>query len=121
MISDHAGLTRFERFLTAFTRVRPGEGRAAFLFFLHGFLLLLSYQTVKALREAFMLTKFSAEVRSYAVAVTALTLMIVVPLYGYIRRRIDGERLLQAVTAFFAVTMLLFIALSWSGVTPAFA
>jgi len=30
--------------LTLFTRVRPGEGRSAFLFFLHGFLLLFSYQ-----------------------------------------------------------------------------
>jgi len=29
-------------------------------FFLHGFLLLFSYQVVKALREAFMLTKYSA-------------------------------------------------------------
>ena len=48
------------------TPVAPGEGRTAFLFFLHGFLLLFSYQVVKALREAFMLTKFSAEVRAYA-------------------------------------------------------
>ena len=60
MISDHPGLNRFERLLSLVTRVRPGEGRAAFLFFLHGFLLLSSYQVVKALREAFMLTKFSA-------------------------------------------------------------
>ncbi|MDH4167338.1 MAG: hypothetical protein OEV90_13145, partial [Gammaproteobacteria bacterium] len=78
MISDHAELSRFERFLSLVTRVRPGEGRAAFLFFLHGFLLLSSYQVVKALREAFMLTKFSAETRSYAVALMALVLMIVV-------------------------------------------
>ena len=66
MLTDHAGLSRFERLLTLFTRVRPGEGRSAFLFFLHAFLLLFSYQVVKALREAFMLTKFPAEVRAYA-------------------------------------------------------
>jgi len=59
MLTDHAGLSPFERLLTLFTRVRPGEGRSAFLFFLHGFLLLFSYQVVKALREAFMLTKYS--------------------------------------------------------------
>ncbi len=120
MITDHSGLSPFERFLTIFTRVRPGEGRAAFLFFLHGFLLLLSYQMVKALREAFMLTKFSAEVRSYAVAVIALVLMFLVPLYGYVRRHLDGARLLQAVTIFFAVTMLCFVALAWSGASIAF-
>ena len=46
MISDHAELSRFERILSLVTRVRPGEGRAAFLFFLHGFLLLSSRRTV---------------------------------------------------------------------------
>ena len=51
MLTDHEGLSRFERLLGIVTRVRPGEGRSAFLFFLHGFLLLTSYQVVKALRE----------------------------------------------------------------------
>ena len=120
MISDHAGLSRFERFLSLMTRVRPGEGRAAFLFFLHGFLLLSSYQVVKALREALILTRFSAETRSYAVAVTALVLMIIVPLYGSVRRHLDGARLLRAVTVFFVVTMPMFAALAHAGVSIAF-
>ncbi len=120
MISDHAGLSRFERFLSLVTRVRPGEGRAAFLFFLHGFLLLSSYQVVKALREAFMLTRFSAETRAYAVAVTALVLMFIVPLYASVRRHLDGARLLRAVTIFFVVTMPMFAALAYSGVSIAF-
>ena len=88
MLTDHSGLSRFERLLTLFTRVRPGEGRSALLFMLHAFLLLFSYQVVKALREAFMLAKFTAEVRSYAVAITALILMLLVPVYGAVRRRI---------------------------------
>jgi AAA family ATP:ADP antiporter len=120
VISDHAGLSRFERFLSLITRVRPGEGRAAFLFFLHGFLLLSSYQVVKALREALILTRFSAETRSYAVAVTALVLMIIVPLYGSVRRHLDGARLLRAVTVFFVVTMPMFAALAHAGVSIAF-
>jgi AAA family ATP:ADP antiporter len=120
VISDHAGLSRFERFLSLVTRVRPGEGRAAFLFFLHGFLLLSSYQVVKALREAFMLTRFSAETRAYAVAVTALVLMFIVPLYASVRRHLDGARLLRAVTIFFVVTMPMFAALAYSGVSIAF-
>ncbi len=120
MISEHAELSRFERLLSLVTRVRPGEGRAAFLFFLHGFLLLSSYQVVKALREAFMLTKFSAETRSYAVALTALVLMFVVPFYGWVRRHLDGVRLLRAVTIFFVVTMPLFATLAHQGVSIAF-
>ena len=86
MLTDHAGLSPFERLLTLFTRVRPGEGRSVQLYFLHGFLLLFCYMIVKALREAFMLTNFSAEVRAYAVAVIALVLMLVVPAYGAARR-----------------------------------
>jgi ATP:ADP antiporter, AAA family len=121
LITDHSGLSPFERLLSLVTRVRPGEGRTAFLFFMHGFLLLSSYQVVKALREAFMLTKFSAETRSYAVALMALVLMLVVPLYGRIRRHLDGERLLRAVTLFFVVTMPMFALLANAGVSIAFA
>jgi len=120
VLTDHAGLSRFERLLTVFTRVRPGEGRSAFLFFLHAFLLLFSYQVVKALREAFMLAKFSAEVRAYAVAVIALLLMFLVPAYSVVRRRLDGERLLRAVTVFFALNMLVFCAAAWAGAPIAF-
>jgi AAA family ATP:ADP antiporter len=90
------------------------------LFVLHAFLLLFSYQVVKALREAFMLAKFTAEVRSYAVAITALILMLLVPVYGAVRRRIDGARLLQAITVFFAANMLVFAAAAWSGMSIAF-
>jgi ATP:ADP antiporter, AAA family len=112
LTDDHASLTRFERYLTYVTRVRPGEGRAAFLFFLHGFLLLSSYQVIKALREAFILTKFSAETRSYVVALMALVLMLVVPLYGWVRRHLDGAQLLRTVTIFFVLTLPLFAILS---------
>lgn len=117
---DHARLTRFERFLSFFTRVAPGEGRTAFLFFLHGFLLLASYQVVKALREAFMLTKFSAEVRAYAVAAMALVLMLVVPLYGRLRHHLDGAHLLRAVTIFFVASLPLFALLAHYQVPIAF-
>jgi len=120
MLTDHSGLSPFERLLTLFTRVRPGEGRSAFLFFAHAFLLLFSYQVVKALREAFMLVKFSAEVRAYAVAVIALLLMVLVPAYGVVRRRLDGERLLWAVTAFFALNLLAFAAAAAGGASIAF-
>lgn len=120
MLTDHAALSPFERLLTLVTRVRAGEGRSAFLFFAHAFLLLFSYQIAKALREAFMLTKYSAEVRAYAVALIALILMVLVPAYGAVRRRLDGERLLRAVTVFFAANLLVFAAAAGSGMSIAF-
>lgn len=112
MSNGDSGLSRIERLLSLITRVRPGEGRAALLFFLHGFLLLSSFQIVKALREAFILTRFSAETRSYVVALVALALTLVVPLYGWLRRHLDGVRLLRIVTIFFVVTTPLFALLA---------
>ena len=120
MNTYHPSLTRFERLLSLVTRVAPGEGRTAFLFFLHGFLLLASYQVMKALREAFMLAKFSAETRAYAVAVMALVLMIVVPLYGRLRHHLDGAQLLRAVTLFFVVTLPMFALLAHYHISIAF-
>jgi ATP:ADP antiporter, AAA family len=103
---------RLERLLSLVTRVRPGEGRTALLFFLHAYLLLSSYQAIKALREGFLLTKFSAETRSYVVAAMAALLMLIVPLYALVRRHLDGARLLRAVTLFFVITLPLFAVLA---------
>jgi AAA family ATP:ADP antiporter len=120
VLTDNSGLSPFERLLTLFTRVRPGEGRSTFLFFLHGFLLLFSYFIVRVLRDAFILTDYSAEVRSYGYAVVALVRMFVVPAYGAVRRRLDGARLLQAVTLFFALNMLGFSAAAYFGSSTSF-
>ena len=106
--NDHLHLIRFERLLSRITRVAPGEGRTAFLFFLHGFQLLSSCQAMKALREAFMLAKFLAETRAYAVALMAVVLMVAVPLYDQPRHHLEGAQLLRAVTLLFVVTLPLF-------------
>ena len=120
MLTDHSGLSPLERMLTVFTRIRPGEGRSTLLFFLHAFLLLFSYYIVRSLREAFILTDYSAEVLSYGYAVVALVLMFVVPAYGAVRKRLDGERLLKAVTVFFALNMLGFSAAAYFGISTSF-
>ena len=59
-----------------------------------------------------MLTKFSAETRSYVVALMAMLLMLVVPLYALVRRHLDGARLLRVVTMFFVTTLPLFAVLA---------
>ena len=121
MLTDHSRLSPVERAVTLFTRVRPGEGRSLLLFFVHAFLLLFSYYVAKALREAFLLSQFSAEVRAYAVAVIALLLMFIVPAYGFVRRRLDGGDLLRAVILFFAGNMVIFAVLARSGTRIGFA
>jgi AAA family ATP:ADP antiporter len=104
-------LTAFERFLRLFTKVRPGEGRGVALFFLQGFLLLFSYYIIRSLREGFILTEHGAEARSYAVAVGAAVLMLVIPLYSALRRRFDPERLVPAISVFFVANLAVFYVL----------
>ena len=79
--------------------MRPGEGRAAFLFFLHGFLLLLLPGGEGAARGLHPLEVLGRDAR-YAVALMALVLMLVVP-FTALRRHLDGAQLLRAVTLFF--------------------
>jgi len=101
-------LSPFERALLLLTRVRAGEGRCIALFASHAFLIMASYYVLKALRESFLLAGAAAEVRSYAVAANGFVLMLLVPLYSAVRRRIDGRRLVRFVSAFFAANILIF-------------
>lgn len=101
-------LSAFERALLLLTRVRAGEGRCIALFASHAFLIMASYYVLKALRESFLLAGAAAEVRSYAVAANGVVLMLLVPLYSAVRRRIDGRRLVRFVSAFFAANILAF-------------
>ena len=101
-------LDTFERLLRIFTKVRPGEGRSVALFFLQGFLLLFSYYIIRALREGFILTGHSAAERSHAVALAAGVLMLVIPLYGALRRRFNPEILVPAISVFFVANLVVF-------------
>ena len=121
MLTDHSRLTATERAIRLFTRVRPGEGRSVVLFFANAFLLLFSYYAAKALREAFLLSEFPAAMRAYAVGLIAVLLMIVVPVYGLVRRRLDGARLLRAVVLFFAANLIIFAVLARAGGRIGFA
>lgn len=101
-------LSRFERTLTLLTQIRAGEGRGIVLFFLQAFLLLTSYYIIRALREGFILVDFGAAQRAYAVGVSAALLMIVVPVYSRLRRRMGSLRLTRAITWFFVGNLILF-------------
>ncbi|MCW5571558.1 MAG: hypothetical protein KIT37_00845 [Steroidobacteraceae bacterium] len=107
-MSAPAELSAFERALRLLTRVRAGEGRCIALFGGHAFLIMASYYVLKALRESFLLAGAAAEVRSYAVAANGVVLMLLVPLYSAVRRRIDGLRLVRFVSVFFALNILAF-------------
>jgi AAA family ATP:ADP antiporter len=101
------------RWLGFFTEVRRSELRALSLFFWSAFLLLSAYYIIRAIREGFILVDFGAESRSLAVGVSTVCLMVIVPLYSRLRSRFGSNRLVMAIYAFFAATLLVFY-MAWS-------
>ena len=90
-----------------FTDVEAGEAGTALLMFLNLFLLLLGYYVLRTLREPLILAS-GAEVKSYAAAGQALTLMGFVPLYGWFASKVGRARLILGFILFFVVCVELF-------------
>lgn len=97
-----------ERFLSLFTRVRPGEGYAVVLLATNVFLLLGCYYILKTVREPLILAEGSAELKAYAAAVQAALLFFVIPVYGWIASRMDRMRFIAASILFFVATLVVF-------------
>lgn len=105
----------FERLLSLFTSVRAGEGRCIALLCLQAFLLMVSYYLIRPVREALILTEGDPELRSYAVGVQAVTLILIIPVYGMLTRRMKSGRVYQRVNAFFVINLLAFFMLGQAG------
>jgi AAA family ATP:ADP antiporter len=113
--------TRLERCLACFAPVHAGEGSAVVILFLQAFALMLAYYLVRPVREALILTQGGAEFRSYAVAVQALLLVLIIPAYSAWVRRIEARRIYLLVNAFFVSHLLLFCLASLAGWRIGFA
>lgn len=96
-----------DRLLRPFTDVEPGEAGTALLMFLSLFLLLLGYYVLRTIREPLILAS-GAEVKSYASAGQALTLMAFVPLYGWFASKVPRFRLILGFVLFFVACIELF-------------
>jgi len=114
-------LTSLDRFLNRFTRLRPGEGGSVVAFFTYALLMMVSYYILKTIREPLLLASSSAEMKSYAYAVTALILLFLVPLYGIAFRHLGKQQLTRYVSLFFLVNLVVFFGLGRVGVDIGFA
>ena len=112
---------RWERWAGLFARLRPGEGRAVLYFMLYGFLVMFSYYMLKTLREPLLLSKASAETKSYAYAVIALVLLAVVPAYSALYQRLPRRQFSLWVGALLLFVQLVFFLLSQAGLGIGFA
>ena len=97
-----------DRALRVFGDVRPGEGGTVLLMCLNVALLLVGYYVLKTVREPLILLAGGAELKSYAAAAQAVTLIAYVPLYGWIAQRLPRQRFLSAVILFFVACIELF-------------
>lgn len=109
------GLSPTERVLALFTRVEPGEGRGIVLLTMQAFTLMLAYYLVRPVRESLILTEGTAELRSYAVGVQAMLLIVILPVYGQLVRRVASSRVFRYVTAFFALNLVAFFLAGQAG------
>lgn len=114
-MSAELRLNGFERCLTLFTRVQPGEGRVVGILSLQAFTLMVAYYLIRPVREALILTEGTAELRSYAVGVQALLLILLIPLYSLLVRRVASNRVFQFVIAFFALNLVGFFLAGQAG------
>ncbi|HYR41386.1 MAG TPA: hypothetical protein VER98_00040, partial [Terriglobia bacterium] len=94
--------TGLDRVLSAFAPVEAGEGPTALLLMTNLFLLMTAYYIIKPVRDALILGGAGPEIKTYAGAGGALTLLVLVPLYGKVASRLNRIRLINGVTAFFA-------------------
>ena len=105
-----------DRALRLFGDVREGEGVTVLLMCLNVALLLIAYYVLKTVREPLILMAGGAELKTYASAAQAFTLVFYVPLYGWAAQQMPRQRFLAAVILFFVACIQLFFVGSRMGV-----
>ncbi|MCJ7557181.1 MAG: hypothetical protein MUP90_09760 [Gammaproteobacteria bacterium] len=108
MIINQSELSPFEKLLSLFTRIRPGEGRSVAWLLLHAFLLMCAYYLVRTARETFIITEGSAALRSYASGIQAALLIFLLPLYGMLFRLPDRSLIIQRVNLILGLSLIPF-------------
>lgn len=108
-----------ERFLRLGADVHPGEGGRIFSLCYMLFMLMLTAYLMKPVREELILIENGSEVKSYATALQAIVLLLLVPVYGRLSRRFPARGFMLGVTGFCTLMFILFIVMGSTGVPVA--
>ncbi len=103
--------------LRLFADVRAGEATTVLLLSLNVFLLLTAYYLLKVAREPLTLEGGKAEVKTYASAGQAVTLVFVAWAYSWLAHHVGRMKLIAIVSLFFVGNLVLFFALGEGGVS----
>ncbi|MBT4522731.1 MAG: hypothetical protein HOC23_22255 [Halieaceae bacterium] len=97
--------------------LKPGETTGVLAMFISLFLILFTAYLLKPAREMLILTEGTAEIRSYAVALQALLLLVFIPIYGKFSRQFDNYRYMRVVIVVCIATLLAFAIAGKSGLS----
>ncbi|HSI05313.1 MAG TPA: hypothetical protein VLC93_12580, partial [Myxococcota bacterium] len=105
-----------EYVMRLFADVRAGEAATVLLLSLNVFLLLTAYYLLKVAREPLILEGGKAEVKTFASAGQAVTLVLVSWAYGWLAHHVGRMKLIAIVSIFFVGNLVLFFVLGEAGV-----
>jgi ATP:ADP antiporter, AAA family len=116
VVTEHAW---YERLLNLISVIKPGEGKATLLLTLNACLLMFSYYLLKVIREPLILAYGGAEYKSYATAMQAGVLLILIPIFSaFYHRFAEHEKrstIICRVFYFFVVNLLFFALCQYLG------
>src|SRR5262245_12563238 len=99
------------------TGAEPEEVRPLCWSFLYFFCLLCGYYILRPVRDE-MAIEGGVQHLPWMMTATFLTMLVAVPVFGYVSARVSRDRLLLTVYAFFASHLVAFFFLMWSHVAP---
>lgn len=101
-------LSFLEKVLSLGAKVKPGEGRNILLLMTSLFFLLVTAYLLKPVKEMLILTQGDSELRSYTIALQVVVLLFLLPIYGKLSRKVDSQKFMVTICAFFSINMILF-------------
>jgi AAA family ATP:ADP antiporter len=97
-----------EKLLSAGADIKAGEGKNIYLLMSALFFLLITAYLLKPVREMLILTQGGSEVRSYAVALQAGLLILLLPIYGICVRKFESRKFMIGIALFFSTNLFFF-------------
>jgi ATP:ADP antiporter, AAA family len=110
----------YERILNIISVVKPGEGKSTLLLTFNACTLLTAYYLLKVIREPLILAYGGAEYKSYATAIQAGVLTVMLPFFSALYHRYSDRKnrsnITNKVLVFFVFNLLVFATLQYFNV-----
>ncbi len=96
-------------------KTNPEERKGIIGLFISLFLILMTTYFLKPAREILILTENTAEIKSYAVAIQAVLLIIILPIYGKFSRKYSCNAFMRSMLTLFSIILAGFFIAAYLG------